>query len=665
MLNRQYLSAVKSYKKAIKKQESGLLHQKIGKAYIYLKDYTNADIHYNKSLSFDNNNDSSFFEYAKVLVILDHRKEAKKYFDKYVKAYPNDFAAVQYVKAYDSIYNSKPALIPNYQIEILKGAINSENSKFGAVAYNNGSLYISEGNSDLVSSKKTKINNNNYYSIFYSKKTPSGYEEGQLFDSKITSDWHDGSVTITPDGKEIYFSTTYRNKKTEVMHLYSCKIEDGELSKPTPFLYNNNEYSIMHPAFSSDGKQLFFASNNPKGKGGWDIYYCKKDRKYGWSAPQPINGLINTAGNEVFPHYHNGKLYFSSDGHFGYGSLDLFAANENEYYQKVKNLGAPINSSKDDLSIFYTNKKEGFFSSNRETGIDKIYSFTKLTSLIKTDTTIASITGVFEFKKIGIPNKELIIYAQQGNEVDRIRTDKNGNFIFKKLKQGENYSIKLAEEIDDIDLFITNSKGEKVLLIKNNGKQFIFKALESSYTENLYPIEEEETTFLIIPIKGVVFKNTKGDLKKQLEIKAYDDDGKLIGRTYTNRDGSFSFNTLTPQNNYHFEVEESVGVQLSITTKKGENKVLDKNKTTGKYTYRRINEGDYGILLVNEHNQLIRILQNEKFTIENILYQTNSAEIGIDSKIELHKLYVLYKKTTTYPLLLNRIQTVKEVTNTI
>ena len=644
MKNHLYLEAINSYKKAINKQESGTLHQKIGKAYIYLKDYSNADIHYKKSLELGNSNDSSFFEYGKVLVILNHKKEAKKYFDQYLKAYPKDFDAASYISSFDSIYNLKPSLVKNYKIEKLKGGINLENSKFGAIPYNNGLLYISEGNSDLTNHKKAKTNHNNYFSIFYSEKTASGYEEGQIFDSKITSDWHDGSVTITPDGKEIYFSTTYRNNKTEVMHLYSCSIENGKLSKPQPFLYNNNEYSIMHPAFSSDGKKIFFASNNKNGKGGWDIYYCKKDRKYGWSAPQPINGLINTAGNEVFPHYHNGKLYFSSDGHFGYGSLDLFVANENEYYRKVKNLGTPINSSKDDLSIYYSNKKEGFFSSNRETGTDKIYTFKELAPLVKTDANTATITGIFELKKLGMPNTELIIYDEQGNEIDRIMTDKDGRFIFKKLKQGQNYSIKLAKELDDADLFITNSKGEKVLLLKDNGKHFIFKALETNYTENLFPIEEEEPTFLITPIKGHVFKNTPGDLNNRTEIKVYDDDGKLIGRTYTNKDGSFFFKTLTPQNNYHFEIENFNKLQLSIKTRDGKDLILPKNKTTAKYIYQRIKNGDDGILLVNENNQLIRIKQNEKFTIGNILYETNSAEIGIDSKIELHKLYVLYRK---------------------
>ncbi len=648
MQNRLYLDAIKYYKKEIKKNETGELHQKIGKAYLYSKDYTNAEIHYQKSLGFDNSNDSSFFEYAKILVILNHRKEAKKYFDKYIKAYPKDYLASLYIKSYYSILDTNISKKDNYTIENLKGYLNTESSEFGAVPYNNGLLYVSENNSDLVNDEKQRSTNTNYYSIFYSSKNETGYSKGKLFDPKINSDWHEGSIVVTPDKKEVYFSRTYRNRKSEVMQLFSCKIRDGKLTKPKPFLYNNKEYSIMHPTFSDDGKIIYFATNNPKGKGGWDIYYCKKDRKYGWSAPKPINGMINTAGDEVFPSYKNGKLYFASDGHFGYGGLDLLVASEKEYYKNIKNLGEPINSSKDDFAIYYSDNKKGFFSSNRTVGIgkDDIYTFEELLPAITVDSSSSKITGIFEYRKLAMSNIELIIFDEDGNEIDRIMTNKKGEFIFKKLKSGANYTIRPADDFDDdADLFITNSRGEKVLLINKDGRKFIYKKLKPSYTETLFPIEEEEPSFLILSLKGFVYRKLKGDLSAKMEVKVYDDDGNLIGRTYTESNGTFIFRALTPQNNYHFVIDESDEDFELLILNKGtyEYDKIERAKK-GEFIFRRIKDTDEAMLLVNEKNELIRIFQNEKFSLGNILYQTNSAEIGIDAAIELNKLYILYRK---------------------
>jgi outer membrane protein OmpA-like peptidoglycan-associated protein len=644
MENKLYVDAINAYQKELKKNESGIIHQKIGKAYLYSKDYINSDKHYAAALNFDDYDDSTLFQFAKALVILNHKKEAQKYFDQYLKSYPNDYSAKLYIELYDSTLSDKISKA-NFSIKALKGSLNTSKSEFGAKPYDNGLLYISESSSDLVNNVKSRSTNTNYFSVLYSPKTASGYAEGKLFNSKINSNWHNGTVVLTPDKKEIYFTRTFRNRKAETMQLFSAEIIDGKITNVTPFEYNNKEYSIMHPCFSTDGNTLFFSSNKKGGKGGWDIYYSEKDRKYGWMTPKPINGRINSAGNEVFPHFHNKSLYFSSDGHFGHGGLDLFVAKEDDYYDNIINLGEPINSSKDDISIYYTTDNQGFFSSNRTSsvGMDDIYEFTELEHLIKVDSS-ASITGVFQYRKLAAGNRELILLNEFGEEIDRISTDKDGKFEFRKLKSGANYTIKPAEDLDDSELYLTNSKGEKVLLTNSKNGKFIFKTLAPSYTEGLVPVEDEDPSFLIIPVKGFVFRSLEGDLNARMEIKAYDENGNLIGRTYTNEDGSFIFKTLTPQNSYYLEIEgEDDDLQLFIRKKSKENEVATKQED-GRFLYKRIkNEGE-SILLVNEKNELIKIMQNERFSVDNILYATNSAELNIASQSELNKMYIMYKK---------------------
>lgn len=644
MKDKLYVDAIKAYSKSLKKSQSGVLHQKIGKAYLYAKNYSEADKHYSNALTFKDYNDSTLFQFAKALVILNYKKEAKKYFDLYLQKFPNDYTAKLYINLYDSSFTTQVSDLGFSVIE-LKGNINTSNSEYGAKPYNNGLLYITESSPDLVNDEKTRSTNTNYYSIFFSQKTELGFEDGKLFNPKTNSDWHNGSVVITPDKKEIYFTQTFRNHKVETMQLFHGEIKDGKISKIKPFEFNNKEYSIMHPSFSEDGKTMYFSSNKANNNGGWDIYYSVKDRKYGWKTPLPINGRINTAGNEVFPFYKNGTLYFSSDGHFGNGGLDLFSADKNDYYNNIQNLGTPINSSKDDFSICYTTDEKGYFSSNRlgGKGKDDIYEFKTKKRNILVDSS-SSITGVFNYQKLGAGNKVLILYNEFGKEIDRIITDKDGKFEFRKLKSGVNYTILPADELEDAELYITNSRGEKVLLANSKDGKFIFKTLKPTYTENLFPIEEEEPSFLIIPIKGILFRKLKGDLSKRYEIRVYNENDNLIGRTYTDKNGNFIFRTLTPQNNYYFNIEdEEEEFQLIIRDKSKGEEVVQRQKD-GCFLYKRIKNEEDVVLLVNENNDLIKIMQNERFSIDNILYETNSSDLNIAAITELNKMYVMYRK---------------------
>ena len=99
-----------------------------------------------------------------------------------------------------------------------------------------------------------------------------------------------------------------------------------------------------------------------------------------WGEIQNLGPQINTADDELFPHYRaDGRLYFSSKGHPGIGGLDIFYAIRRDSVWDIFNMGAPFNSSNDDFGITFAGTSEnGFFSSNRgqKRGYDQIYSFT-------------------------------------------------------------------------------------------------------------------------------------------------------------------------------------------------------------------------------------------------------------------------------------------------
>ena len=121
--------------------------------------------------------------------------------------------------------------------------------------------------------------------------------------------------------------------------------------------------SIGHPAVTRDGSRLYFSTDKlPGGMGGKDIWYVElEDGK--WSDPRNAGELINTAGDEMFPVIRdNGELYFASDGHGGFGGLDIYRVKVTEDGERLEHLPYPINSFADDFGITFKNgKEEGLF----------------------------------------------------------------------------------------------------------------------------------------------------------------------------------------------------------------------------------------------------------------------------------------------------------------
>jgi peptidoglycan-associated lipoprotein len=157
------------------------------------------------------------------------------------------------------------------------------------------------------------------------------------------------------------------------LFIYELKFN---MSKPIPekLPFNNIDFSCTHPCLSNDGNTMYFSSNMLGGYGEFDIYVSKKTNK-GWGSPQNMGTKINSFLNEGYPYVNGNYLYFSSDGHPGYGGLDIYRYNLET--KEVENLGLPINSSYDDFYFIQNNLNEGFFVSNRlvDEASDIIFKF--------------------------------------------------------------------------------------------------------------------------------------------------------------------------------------------------------------------------------------------------------------------------------------------------
>jgi len=641
-----YIDAIKAYEKATKKSASSETYAKLGELYKIAKSYHQSKEAFEKAVTFEDAEPKVYLSYAYSLLSINQPLEAKTVFQQYAELLGGDPKADMYILGCDQLIEWNKDTT-DWTINTLTG-LNTPASEFSPHPYLNGLIYCSTGQTDWVDYTEYEALHNNYYDIYYSRTSGSNtsFIDKKLLSNKLTSFYHDGPVAITPDSSAIYFCRLTRSGKSERMHLFYSEIINGKIEPPQSFNYNNDEYSIMHPTFSSDGKLLFFASDKGSENGSYDIYFCKKTRRFGWSAPRPVPGLINTEKDELFPHYFEGKLFFASDGHFGYGGLDMFVALDKEQYKVITNLKAPLNSSYDYFSLFAINETNGYFASNREggEGLDDIYYFTH-NEIIKEDEH-PTMTGVFEYKKLRQGDVELILYDELGNEIARTRTDDKGNFEFRNLNIDKNFTIMPVGDLDESDIYITNANGEKLILMSNSNGSFEFKPLAYESSNILLPIEEEYPTLLTIKMNGFVYKKLKGDLSQRLEVNAFDENGNLLARTYTNLDGSFEFKTLIPTSNYTIKVGTEEEVFLMILDSKGELTTDPEREGNSKFLFRRLSEDADVFKIVNEENVIIELLQKESFNLPSIYYETNSYQINANSAEQLDKLFILLKKNS-------------------
>ncbi len=250
-----------------------------------------------------------------------------------------------------------------------------------------------------------------------------------LLPGKVNSKYHNGAAAVFPDGSIIFTRNNYNQgvvqKSTEgIIKLKLYTASGKNLRKISEFPYNSNEYSTGHPALNKQGNILIFASDMPGGYGGTDLYYSVRSGKGPWTRPVNLGKKINTEGDEMFPYLDDeNRLFFASNGHTGFGGLDIFQImlKEMKGVGEPVNLGRPINGSTDDFSLVMSDDgKSGFFSSNRRGG-DDIYKFNRNQQLI-------TLQGIVFDAATKLPLRNTRILMRNLDGTDTLRTDVNGAF---------------------------------------------------------------------------------------------------------------------------------------------------------------------------------------------------------------------------------------------
>ncbi len=325
-----------------------------------------------------------------------------------------------------------------YQVKAVD-EINTPAAEY-APTYNNKEIYFTSNRDGGKIYKATGTAFTDIYKVkMDGTKILPGTEE--MLDELInTDDVNEGSVTFSSDGTLMIFArgNSGRKKGTQEVNLYMTRYRAGSWSAPELLNINDPNSWDSTPAFSRDGRTLYFASNRAGGYGSIDLYSATMDANGRFRNVKNMGKDINTEGDEMFPWVSaDGKLYFASSGHPSLGGLDLFVAVRKEGLINVENLGVPMNSPKDDFGLSYVTRTRGYFSSNRDggKGDDDVYAFIddspeqKIVNYYLTGVTVTVNDSTNE--ETILPDTFIELIDDQNNLLARNTTEADGKFLFK------------------------------------------------------------------------------------------------------------------------------------------------------------------------------------------------------------------------------------------
>jgi len=481
-----FTPAIDIFKKVIDKgYVSAELLQKLGNSYYYNADYDEAADTYKKLINDYGSQVTAeyYFRYAQTLKSLGDYEEADVMMSKFSEATANDNRAKVFKKEKDYLDDIKKNS-GRYSIETFTH--NSNYSDFAPSFYKDGIIFSSDRDTGNFARYRHTWNSKDFLDLYQVQIASQELSTVSKLGKDINTRLHESTSITTEDGQTLYFT---RNNYVEGKHvkdeegiirlkIYKAKLIDGIWSEIVELPFNNDSYSVAHPALSPDEKTLYFASDMPGTIGESDIFKVSINDDETYGSPINLGNTINTEARETFPFVTKGEvLYLASDGHPGLGGLDIFATDiqNNANDNVIFNVGEPVNSQMDDFTfIFDEETRKGFFASNRPQGLgaDDIYGFVEneplqmkcfqdISGTVRDKITNDPLVGA-TVKVIDENNEEILATITDSNGNYKLSLDCNqGNFV-RALTQGyvpfEEYLEKSDDKPKIIDFYLERDK---------------------------------------------------------------------------------------------------------------------------------------------------------------------------------------------------------------
>ncbi|WP_220760473.1 carboxypeptidase-like regulatory domain-containing protein, partial [Flavobacterium sp. UMI-01] len=480
--NYAYIDAIKTYERVAEKgYKSAEMFQKLGNAYYFNAQLENAAKWYGELFALNTSLEPEYYyRYAQSLKSIGQNKKADEMLAKFVALSGEDNRA----KLFKNNRNYLAEIKANSgRFDIEDAGINSKYSDYGTALYKNKIVFTSARDTGSLGQRKHTWTNQYFTNLYLAdlgeQMTPGTPTK---FDKNINSKFHESTPVFTKDGNTMYFTRNnyIEGKKGKngndvtLIKIYKATLENDKWSNITELPFNSDNYSTGHPALSVDEKTLYFASDMPGTLGLSDLFKVKINDDGSFGTPENLGNSINTPGRETFPFVsQENEIYFASDGHPGLGGLDVFVAkiSKDGTFGEVQNVGADINSPKDDFAYLIDSKsRRGFFTSNKDggKGYDDIYKFLETRRLTCEQLLYGQITDI-DTKEI-LPNTKVSLFDKRFKDISSMMSDEKGNYSF-TVECDNTYYVR-AEKPE------YNTKEEKITLGKDNGKTELNIALE-------------------------------------------------------------------------------------------------------------------------------------------------------------------------------------------
>ena len=341
--------------------------------------------------------------------------------------------------------------------------------------------------------------------FFSSRREVGGWTRAGLLEGDINSTLNEGAQTVSQDGELLVFTgCNFPEGYGSCDLYYSVKTKQGWSLPRNMGRRINTEHWESAPSLSPDKRELYFASSAPGGQGGIDIWVSRRLPNGQWGEPENLGPSINTPGNESCPFVHadNETLYFTSDGHPGYGGDDLYVSRRRKDggWGAPKNLGYPINTIENEGSLIVASDgRTAYYASDRDDskgGLD-IYTFQ-----IRGD--VAPLRTLWVEGRVhdgktgqGLPSAVELVDLADGRVSSRVQTDEEGRYLV-TLPVGRDYG------------FHVDRKG---YLFHSGNFPFAQKTPDSTYRLDipLRPIEKDAN----IVLKNIFFATNSFELKPE------------------------------------------------------------------------------------------------------------------------------------------------------
>ncbi len=441
----EYFDASKTYRAVYNKlnpredrELRGEVAFQLATCYRKLNMAARASAAYQNALRYEYPDSMAYFYLGRSLQMEGKYQPAIDAYTEFLRLSPGDALAREGIRGCQAAIRAKSAKKSRYKVSAAK-IFNSRRADFAPMFLDKScnTLYFTSSNEKATGNDKSEITGMKRSDIFYSTKDEKGnWQRPEPAQGELNTAFDEGVVSFSPDGQTMYLTVARRalDANTSV-ESYTSRRSDATWSAPQKFEITADTLSAVgHPAVSPDGRYLYFSSDMPGGYGGKDIWRINLNERVG--SLENLGEQINTSGDEMFPYVRTDSLlYFSSDGHPGFGGLDIFTARLNSTGDRwsVENLGLPMNSQGDDFGITFGEGESGFFSSNRgdARGYDHIYSF------VKPDIKVTISGMVLDKDEEPVPGAVIRIVGDDGSNQKEVARD-DGSFRF-NLQRGVKY----------------------------------------------------------------------------------------------------------------------------------------------------------------------------------------------------------------------------------